>query len=91
MNATREQREARHQVGGDTFFSLVRILSDKDERIKIAKYNELMRQSGEKKLQEFKKPHIFADNGIEPIIMIGKDYVKKEQDEPQKDSTNNGN
>lgn len=82
MNATREQRESKHQVGGDTFLSLIRDFNDRDKRKDIGKYNELMKLAGENKMKEFKKPHMFADGGVEPIIMMGKDYMKTTNDGP---------
>lgn len=89
MSATREQREARQTIGGDTFTSLVKQFNDRDKRREIGKYNALMKLASEKKTHEFKQPYEFADKNIEPIILDGKDYaaLEKERKELDADST----
>jgi hypothetical protein len=76
LNATREQRESREKIGGDTFISLVKTLTDRERRKKIGQYNEWMRIAREKELAELKKPHKFVDGQIEPVILDGQDYKK---------------
>lgn len=81
LNATREQREQFENIGGDTFFSLVRTMNENDKRREIGKYNELMKLATIKQMNEFKKPHKFINNDIDPIIMDGADYIKEKKKE----------
>lgn len=78
LNVTREQREQKQQVGGDTFLSLIRQFTDADRRREAGKYNELTKIAARRKLAELKMPHIFLDQTVEPIVMDGIDYLSKQ-------------
>lgn len=81
LNSTREQREQKEQIGAETFTSLVISLTDQMKREEVGKYNEYMKLATQKKMQEFKQPHEFADKNIEPIIMEGIDFQKAQNNE----------
>lgn len=86
MNATREQREQKTQIGSDTFLSVVKSHNDRDIRLESGKYNERMKMAIDKQLKEMKKPYVFADNEVCPIILDGEEVAKqlkkkKEDDE----------
>jgi hypothetical protein len=86
LNATREQREASTKIGGDTFLTLVREMNNNDRREQIGKWNEYLKLATRQKLEALKKNHTFDDGVIEPIIMDGKDYKGKKDE-----NTDNGN
>lgn len=75
LNATRQQREARTQIGADTFLSLIKSLNDRDKRNEMAKYTERMKVSTETQIKKMKQSHEFADGTIEPILLDGSDFV----------------
>lgn len=79
LNATREQREKKEQIGGDTFLSLVKMFNKERERKRAGEYNELVKKATQRKEEEFLKPHEFADGGVEPIILRGKDFIDKDK------------
>lgn len=76
MNATREQREAKEKIGGDTFFSLVNAFKNDKQREEAGKYNELFLLAKEKQKKEFKEYHTYADGQQDKILLDGNDYVK---------------
>ena len=86
LNATREQREAKETIGADTVISLIRKFNKEEERQKAGRLNELMKKAMERKLDEFKEPYHYADNVIEPVIMMGSDYVEEAKKEKEKEN-----
>ncbi len=76
MNSTREQRESYENIGADSFLTLVKQHNDRDIRKQSGLYNERMKLANENKKQDFKRPHLFADNNEQPILMDGADYKK---------------
>ncbi len=79
LNVSREQREQRQKVGADTFLKLVRDFNDRDRRAAAGKYNERMRLATEKQTQKLKRVHKFVDGSMEPILLDGADYIKKDE------------
>lgn len=78
MSATREQREAKQQIGADTFLSLVRQFKEEGVRREAGLYNERFRLAVDKKKEEFSKAHAFDDTTIEPVLMVGKKRENKD-------------
>lgn len=81
LNSTREQRELHEKVGAETFVTLVRQMTDQKYREKVGEYNEYMRIATEQHIQKYKDSHEFLDKTIEPIIMEGKDFVAKNNEQ----------
>lgn len=79
MNATREQRESRTNVGADTFLSLVRTLTDRNKRKAVGLLNERIKMSTMAQTEKMKRAHEFADGTIDAILLSGDDYVNKGQ------------
>lgn len=75
LNATRKQREERHKIGAETFFDLVKKLSEKDVRDKVGRVTDLQKRSMKKKLEDLSKPHKYSDNTFDAPILDG-DNIK---------------
>ncbi len=81
LNATREQRESKARVGGDTFLTLVKKFNDSAKRAEMGRHDELMRMATEKQLEKMKENHTFIDNEIAPLLLDGSDYVGKKYEQ----------
>ncbi len=81
LNISREQREAKKNVGVDTFQKLVAQFTEIERREEAGKYAERMRLATEKKDQELKSPYEFADKNISPIILDGADLFRQRQEQ----------
>jgi len=77
LNASREQREKTQKIGGDTFASLVIMMTDRARRAEVADDEELWRIATENKIAKMKQNIEFEDGTVEPIIMDGSDYLDK--------------
>lgn len=77
LNATREQREQNEDIGGDTFFSLVRILTDEKRRKEVGRQNELMKMAIQKDSKKFKQEREFLNHEVDRIMLDGEDFIDK--------------
>lgn len=79
LNVTRKQREERQKIGADTFFTLCKQFNDRDKRNEANRYNELMKASRISKTEKMKQPYEFADGTVEPVLLDGADFIKKDK------------
>lgn len=84
LNATREQREQNEDIGGDTFFNLVRMLTDEKRRKEVGRQNELMKMAIQKDAKKFKQEREFLNHEVDRIMLDGEDFL--EQPKEQKDA-----
>jgi len=79
LNFTREQREAKRRIGGNTFLDLVRMMQDKERRKEIGDYNERMKIATQRQKDKLKRPHMFADGNYDAILLDGSDFIQKQE------------
>jgi len=78
LNMSREQREEQQKVGGDTFLKVVKMLNDRDTRASIGDRNELLKLATVNKIDKMKRPIVYDDGSVDPILMSGKDAKKED-------------
>lgn len=82
LAGTREQREAKHQIGADTFLSLVKQMNDRDIRLEAGRYNELMRLATQKQKAKYAKEHELLDGTTSNLLLSGnEEYMKDAKEE----------
>lgn len=87
MNGTRQQREASQKVGATTFFDLIQKFNQEEVRREVGRYNELVRKSKEKKLNDLMQPHKYIDGNYDLPILDGAE-VKRLKELEDKNKSN---
>lgn len=87
LNASRQQREASQRVGGDTFTSLVVMLTDRHRREDVERDEERWRIATENKIRKMKEPIQFEDGTEDPMILDGADYLDKNLEKEEIDGS----
>ncbi len=80
LNATRQQREKNQKVGAETFFDLVKKLSDSEAREKIGRETALQKKAMQKKMSQLKKPHQYLDGSYD-LPILNSDSVQTDEEE----------
>lgn len=81
LSGTREQREAKHQIGADTFLNLVKQMNDRDIRLEAGRYNELMRLATQKQKNKYVKEHELLDGTSSNLLKSGNEEYINEKPE----------
>lgn len=69
LDASRKDRTEQIKKGGTTFIGLVEMLRDRDNREKEGRYLELVRLSREAKAADWRKPKMFPDGKMDPLLL----------------------